>query len=924
MNATFMRKMACSAALAVVFGFTGCQRHDAASYLGSAKAHLEKGDYKAALIETKNALQKEPDNPEARLMLARLLLSGGDAQGAETEVRKALDVHAPEDEAYPLLGQAMLARGEHANVVKELSSRKLGTPEARSKLSMALAGAYAMERDRAAAEREADAALRELPGNADALLFKAQLAAGSGDIAGAEKYIDLTLKEAPKSASALLMKAQLAMAQNRPDDAQALMQQAVDGNPEAVEPRAALVSFAVATGKQDLAKTNVEKLKEFAPRDVRTLYSDALVAYMEGDNAHARDTTQRVLAVRPDDLPSLLLSGLADLRLGTYASAEDKLRRVVQRAPGDGMARRGLALAYLRSGRPGEALDTLQSALARAPNDPTLLRLTGEAYLGVGKPAQAAAAYEQANSVDKGNVASGVRLAQVRLATGDAARGFDELESLAAKDDSGQAELALFSAHLKRREYDKALADADAFAKRQPKSAVPYNLRGAVYLAKRDLVKARESFEKALEVQPDYYPAASNLATLDIQEGKVQAAQDRYRRLLEKYPKNEQALIASAQLLVLTGAPADQVRSALDKAVQANPTSVAARVARIRYELSGNDPKAALSAAQAAIAAIPKNPQIIDLLASAHLKDNDANQAVDTLKQLVVLQPQNPLVLLRLAELQTAVKSYDAAIENERKALAMKPDLAQAWVALARTYAAAGKPDSALAEARRLQKERPDKSLGYALEGEIHVAQKRWPEAASAFRAALSRQPAPILAARLYVTLLVAGKADEARAMATRWNKEHPDDATLLEVMAEQDQRRKDYAAAVEGYKRVLAVDDDNVAALNNLAWILTEQGNPQAVQYAEQAHRASPLNPNVLDTLGWSLTKTGDPKRGVQLLRMASALAPANNEIRLHLGKALVASGDKAGAKQALADLVKLDKDSPLRVEAEKTLSGG
>jgi FimV-like protein len=54
----------------------------------------------------------------------------------------------------------------------------------------------------------------------------------------------------------------------------------------------------------------------------------------------------------------------------------------------------------------------------------------------------------------------------------------------------------------------------------------------------------------------------------------------------------------------------------------------------------------------------------------------------------------------------------------------------------------------------------------------------------------------------------------------------------------------------------------------------------------------------------------------------MASALAPGNAEIRLHLGKALLDSGDKPAARQTLTELSKLSKDSPLRSEAEKLLA--
>ena len=93
-------------------------------------------------------------------------------------------------------------------------------------------------------------------------------------------------------------------------------------------------------------------------------------------------------------------------------------------------------------------------------------------------------------------------------------------------------------------------------------------------------------------------------------------------------------------------------------------------------------------------------------------------------------------------------------------------------------------------------------------------------------------------------------------------------------------------------------------------------------MEYAERAHRLAPFNPSVLDTLGLVLTRTGDAKKGVQLLRMASALSPAQAEIRLHLAQALAKSGDKSGARKELAEITKsdkLDKSSPIRTEAEK-----
>ncbi|MEO9135640.1 MAG: tetratricopeptide repeat protein, partial [Casimicrobiaceae bacterium] len=166
------------------------------------------------------------------------------------------------------------------------------------------------------------------------------------------------------------------------------------------------------------------------------------------------------------------------------------------------------------------------------------------------------------------------------------------------------------------------------------------------------------------------------------------------------------------------------------------------------------------------------------------------------------------------------------------------------------------------------------------------------------------------------------GKTAEAGAMAKKWLSEHPKDTMMQLFLTQQDLQRKDLPAARAGYERVLQIDPDNAVALNNLAWVLTEAKDPKGLEYAEHAHRLAPFNPTVLDTLGWALTQNGQAKRGVELLRMASHLAPAQDEIRLHFAKALLETGDKAGARQELTPLSKLDKTSPIRIEADKLLA--
>jgi putative PEP-CTERM system TPR-repeat lipoprotein len=921
MNKRSLHTLAYVAALVAVTVLFGCGK-DTASFIASANSYMAKHDYPAAIIELKNALQKEPGNGEARLLLASAMLASSDPVSAEAEVRKAIDAGLPPDRTHPILLRSLVAQGQMAKAIKEMENQRVENPAARSEIAVSLAIANAALGKVEVARTLIDATLAEQPQYVKALLLKAQLLGLTRDLDGALASIDAALKASPDDVDALLMKAEFEMAHNRRDNAQKLMEHAVEAHPNSLAARSALATLAATSGKLDIAKAQVAKMREIEPRDFRTTYADALVAFASGDNPRAHEALVRLLSARPNHQPSMLLSGMVDFQMGSYATAEEMLRKVLARRPSDSTGRRVLASLYLRTGRAQGALDLLEPVLKQQTNDVVALRVAGEAYLATGQAQLAASAYERANELDKSNVASQVRLAQVRFATGETTRAFGDLEALSAKSPSAnQADLALFSAHLTRKEYDNALAVVDALEKKQAKSPLPSYLRGLVYASMRDLEKARVNFEKALEIQPDFDVAASTLAALDVQQGKPQLARDRYDRLLAKHPKNEQLLLASAALVEMTGGTQDQVRSALDKAVTANPTSVKSRLARINYDVRRRDAKSALASVQSALAAIPKDPRLVDVLATVQLMNGEFNQAVETLKQLVALQPENPMPLLRLAELQTSLKDYGGALENQRKALALKPDLPQALASLSRTFVTAGRPEAAITEARRLQKEQPDRAIGYGLEAEVLASQKKWAESAAVFKTALARQPSSAIAVRLYVVLQSAGRSAEATAVADKWIKDHPKDVVMLELIAQQSQQRKAYRDAAEGYRRVLDVDPSSVSALNNLAWILTEQNDPKGLEYAEQAHRLAPMNPNVLDTYGWALARTGEPKRGVVLLRMASALAPAQNEIRLRLAKALIDSGDKSGARLTLTELSKLDKDSPIRMEAEKLL---
>jgi len=891
--------------------------------VASAKSYLAKGEVNAAAIQLKNALQEAPKDAEARYLLGTTLLATGDPVSAEKELRRALEYGYSPDAAYPELARALLAQNATDKVIAELADRRLGDPAAQAELMMILGDAYLRARKPDQARAAYDAALRAKPDSPKAQLGQAWVKVLDRDLDAALQITDKVLAGAPDFIDALVLRGDLLTSKGDIAGAVGAFEKVIAVRPNHVTAHASRVALLARERPLDRADAALADMKKIAPRDPRTFQAQASLALARGAPADAREPIAQILKVAPNHVPTLLLAGTVEYRLRSYVVAESHFRKVLAQAPQLAYARRMLTVTYLRSGQPQKALETFEPLLKQAGDDPQILALAGEVYLSNNQLERAEAYFQKSIAADPKGAAVRTRLGQVRLATGDVDRAIKDLESAASTDESQiQADLTLVMSYLRKREFDKALAAVANLEKKQPDNPLTYNLKAAIYLGKRDAANARANLERALALKHDYAPALYNLARLDVAEKKPDQARRRYEAILAKDPKSEVALLGLADLLAATKAPRSEISATLEKAVAGNPDSVRARVVLINFHLQNADAKSALTAAQQAQARFPDNLQVLELLGLAQLAAGDTNQAIATFNKLGAAAPNSPAPLLRLAGAQLAAKDVPGAIQSLRKALETNPDLVPVRQRLAGLYLQQGQPDAALAEAKTVQKRAPDQPVGYVMEGDVQAAQKKWPAAESAYRKALEHGKATLIAVRLHGTLEAAGKRGEADAYARSWLKENPKDAGFHLYLADRALRTKDYAAAGQHYKAVLAEQPQNAVALNNLAWVSGQLGDPKAIAYGEQALALAPESPAIQDTLGWLLVEKGDLARGVDLLRKAAARAPNAAEIRLHLARALIKSGDKGGARKELEAIVKLEQQPAARAEAEKLLA--
>ena len=892
-------------------------------FIASAKQYMARSEYGAAAIQLQNALQKRPNDGEARYLLALALLETRDPVSAERELRRALALNVSPAVVLPAVARALLESGQQEKLVAEFANLKVSETGAQAKLHAIVGRAYLSLGKPDEARAAFAAALTAEPGHDPARLGQARLLAAEGAMAAAVEIVDDVLGKSPTEVDALAMKGELLLAQGEPDAAVTAFQRVIELKPNSVAGRRMLISLLIDRHEHEAAASQIAEAKRILREDPSILYLESLLAFRQGNPALARESTQRILKAAPDNVPSLVLAAAIEYELRSYAQAQVHLRKVLDRAPRHVFARRLLVASFLRAGEPERALDALGPLLRQGSADAVALSLAGEVYLAKNDLKRANDYFEKATIADESNVDTRTRLAQIRFALGDAERALRDLEAASQADaKSFRADVLLILSLLRRDEADRALIASGSLEQKQPNNPATYHLKGLIFLAKRDAVKARSEFEKALELQPSFLPALQNLTNLDLQAGRFDAARQRFQDALARQPSNNAQLhLAYAELLRVTGSSQQAVLAAIERATKKDPVSVAARVALVEFLVRSGDTRRALTAAQEASAAIPGDLRVLEALGVSQQAAGDLNQAIATFQKVVAAAPQATQPLVRLAGAYTAAQDYPSAAQRLRKVLSLQPGLVDLHREIALLLVRAGRPDEALQEARTVQRQRPKEAIGFVIEGEVFAAERKWAAASAAYRRAFRLSTSPGVLTRLHATLDAEGRAQEAEQIASKWVRDNPQDVAVRTYLAERDLRVKDYRSAVLQYRAVLEKTANDPIVLNNLAWAAGQLDDPQALSYAERANRLAPGSPAILDTLGWLLVQQGDTVRGLEYLQRASDLAQGSQEIRLHLAKALVKAGQLDSARKALDALQRTPEPSPQREEAAAML---
>ncbi|OZA21163.1 MAG: hypothetical protein B7X93_13785, partial [Hydrogenophilales bacterium 17-61-9] len=115
--------LAIALALSVPVALSGCDSTanlTEQEHIQRAKDFEDKDNLKGSIVELKNAIQKNPDSAQARLLLGQVYLKAGMGDEAEKELTRAAKLGVNSELIKPQLGEALLLMGEYKRVLDEI------------------------------------------------------------------------------------------------------------------------------------------------------------------------------------------------------------------------------------------------------------------------------------------------------------------------------------------------------------------------------------------------------------------------------------------------------------------------------------------------------------------------------------------------------------------------------------------------------------------------------------------------------------------------------------------------------------------------------------------------------------------------------------------------------------------------------------
>jgi tetratricopeptide (TPR) repeat protein len=358
----------------------------------------------------------------------------------------------------------------------------------------------------------------------------------------------------------------------------------------------------------------------------------------------AFDEYSEALRLDPESIDLPLKLARLALVIEQHQAAERYAREAVRKNPDSRDAAVVLVKALVAIRNYDDADRALQPLLIRFPTAPDVLAQAGAMSVARGNDAAARAAFDRALLSDN--------------------ESFDALSGLVLLD-------------AKQRRVADARSRMEAALARHPDDSAYLLLAARVYTAADDMPHAESLLRQVLDIDHANERAVLTLSDFLAHRGRRDEAKRELDHLLERHPESVAARVSLGILLEQMGRPAD-AREQYEKIVgQSSRAPVAAARLAALYVDQGENLDVALALATAANQQRPNDPAVSDVLGWVYMKRNLPGLALAYLQEAVRADPDNPRYRFHLATAYHRSGNLKGARDEFSKALQLDPNFTE-------------------------------------------------------------------------------------------------------------------------------------------------------------------------------------------------------------------------------------------------------
>ena len=926
--------------LLISFGFAGCDGSSNLSveeHLERAQELLDNADFRGSVIELKNALQEDPNNEAARILLAEVHAEVGDGESAKKEIQKAIALGASGLRVQEVKGRAYILTQKFNELLQEFTIDKNFTAARRAIIAQLRGDAYFGLGNNVAANTSYRLAIKaynidinkERPHlkltepieYIDALVGLAKVAIRRNLWTEAKETIEKALKIAPNDPESLAASAEISFKQGKYEESEIAYKLAFQHKPYDLLNQIGLARTQISLKKYDDATENLEAVRKHFPDHVITNQYRSLIALQLGDFETAKLFSDRMLKVAPDYIPAHLLAGTANYGLGNFEQANIFLSRFLSTSPKNIHARTLLGVTQLRLRRAEDAFATLQPLSEERSKHSITMNLIATAAVQSGDLTTASAYFQKAVDARPNDSEAWRQLALSKIARGDRDGGIKDLQDSIDRTPSYlRGKYTLMDLFLGERAYDKAIEIARELQITDSKNPAPFIGEGLAWTGKKSWKEAISAFKKAINLAPGHIGAAYGLADIHLRRNKIEDARSIYADILVKKKGHLKTILRWIGLETFLGNK-KKVSELLALAILENPNAIEPKILAAQTLIEANKPVKAIASLSGLLRRNPNNPLLLQTVGQAQLAAKKIGEATVTLENLVQILPNSPSAHFLLALAYSQLDNQKSAISELGMALALDPKFLQARIAHVRALVLNKQPELAIKSLRDLKSKFPKNPNIPSLEGWVAIRLENFDKAILVLKEHLGTYPNEESVVQLASAMWKADRRSDAIKTLQKWSKNFSRSINIYMELGNYFALLKNSKDAINSWRSVVEISPNNWLALNNIAFALSEIDPGRSLGYAKRAYDNAPNIAPVVMTYAELLLNKNSIDRAIQVLRTFTAKNAGQLDAQFLLSKAQFKIGNLEISHKIIKKILSRNPNDALRQKVDDLL---